>query len=187
MKYAVGGLISIALLLLAASVFALAGGYNVAATDAHNAFTHWFLMTTTRRSVAIRAASVNAPAQFTSQQVADGFSEFDEMCVACHGAPGKERGEVGKGLNPRPPNLAKAAKEWTAAELFWIVKHGIKMTGMPAFGPTHSDERLWTVVAFLKELPQLSTEKYADMKRMSAAHSDGHDDNTHVHEEMPTK
>jgi len=187
MKYAVGGLISIALLLLAASVFALAGGYNVAATDAHNAFTHWFLTTTTRRSVAIRAASVNAPAQFTSQQVTDGFSEFDEMCVTCHGAPGRERGEVGKGLNPRPPNLAKAAKEWTAAELFWIVKHGIKMTGMPAFGPTHSDERLWTLVAFLKELPQLSAEKYAEMKRMSAEHSDGHGDHTHVHEEMPTK
>ena len=187
MKFVVGGAISIVLLLVGASIFALAGGYNVAATDAHNALTHWFLTMTTRRSVAVRAASVTAPAQFTHQQVADGFSEFDEMCVTCHGAPGRERGEVGKGLNPRPPDLAKASKEWTAAELFWIVKHGIKMTGMPAFGPTHSDERLWTLVAFLKELPQLSSEKYVEMKRMSAAHGDGHDDDDHVHEEMRAK
>lgn len=185
MKYLVGGLASLALLLVAASAFIFMGGYNVAATDAHSGLTRWFLATAKRRSVATRATSVNAPTQFTTEQIADGFSEFDEMCVACHGAPGRDRGEAGKGLNPRPPNLAEAAKEWSAAELFWIVKHGVKMTGMPAFGPTHSDERLWTIVAFLKQLPQLSPEKYAEMKQASAKHDDGHDEHTHAHDEMP--
>jgi mono/diheme cytochrome c family protein len=65
--------------------------------------------------------------------------------------------------------------------LYWIVKHGVKMTGMPAFGPTHSDERLWTIVAFLKQLPQLSPEKYAEIKHASEKqHVDGHDDE-HAH------
>ena len=133
MKYVLGGLASLALLLVVVAAFALAGGYNVAATEGHNGLTRWFLATVMRRSVASRATSVNAPTQFTSEQVAEGFSEFDEMCVTCHGAPGRDRGEVGKGLNPRPPKLAEAAKEWSTAELFWIVKHGVKMTGMPGF------------------------------------------------------
>ena len=187
MKYVLGGLASLALLLVVVAAFALAGGYNVAATEEHNGLTRWFLATVMQRSVASRATSVNAPTQFTSEQVAEGFSEFDEMCVTCHGAPGRERGEVGKGLNPRPPKLAEAAKEWSTAELFWIVKHGVKMTGMPAFGPTHSDERLWTVVAFLKQLPQISPEKYTEMKQASAKHHEGHDEHTHDHDEMPGK
>ena len=55
-----------------------------------------------------------------------------------------------------------------------------EMTGMPAFGPTHSDERLWTIVGFLKQLPQLSPEKYAEMKHVSEKqHVDGHDEHTH--------
>jgi hypothetical protein len=81
----------------------------------------------------------------------------------------------------------EAAKEWSTAELFWIVKHGVKMTGMPAFGPTHSDERLWTVVAFLKQLPQISPEKYTEMKQASAKHHEGHDEHTHDHDEIPVK
>jgi mono/diheme cytochrome c family protein len=180
MKYVIGGLASLALLIVAAAVFAFFGGYNVAATDTHNGLTQWFLATAMRRSVTTRATSVNAPAQFSSEQIADGFSEYDEMCVTCHGAPGRDRGEAGKGLNPRPPDLAKTAQDWSTGELFWIVKHGVKMTGMPAFGPTHSDERLWTIVGFLKQLPQLSPEKYAEMKHVSEKqHVDGHDEHTH--------
>jgi mono/diheme cytochrome c family protein len=138
-----------------------------------------------RHSVAARAATVNAPMQFTGKQVADGFSEFDGMCVACHGAPGVERGEVGKGLNPRPPDLAKASESWSTAELFWIVKHGVKMTGMPAFGPTHSDERLWTIVAFLKQLPRLSSQDYEKMKgSLAKGHHDAHE-HSNMHDEMP--
>ena len=119
MKYVLGGLASLALLLVVVAAFALAGGYNVAATEGHNGLTRWFLATVMRRSVASRATSVNAPTQFTSEQVAEGFSEFDEMCVTCHGAPGRDRGEVGKGLNPRPPKLAEAAKEWSTPQSYF--------------------------------------------------------------------
>ena len=64
------------------------------------------------------------------------------MCVVCHGAPGKEPSYIRQGLRPEPPNLAESSKRWGGAELFWIIKNGIKMTGMPAFGPTHQDEEI---------------------------------------------
>jgi len=140
------------------------GIYNVAATSPHTQLTQWLLHTTMERSVSTRAKSISAPEQFTPEQIKAGFSDFDEMCVTCHGAPGKEPGEIGKGLNPQPPNLAQHASHWSNAEVFWILKNGVKMTGMPAFGPTHSDDRLWSIVAFIKQqLPQLTPEDYAKM------------------------
>jgi mono/diheme cytochrome c family protein len=156
MKYIIGALATIVIIAFAGAAFVFSGGYNVAATDAHAGLTRWVLNTAMERSVSSRATSVKAPAQFTDEQVKSGFSEFNEMCVGCHGAPGKERGETGKGLNPSPPDLVQHASHWSNAEVFWIIKNGIKMTGMPAFGPTHSDDRLWTLVAFVKKLPQLS-------------------------------
>jgi mono/diheme cytochrome c family protein len=90
----------------------------------------------------------------------DAFRAFKEMCTPCHGAPGKERGVIGKGLQPPAPDLSGAAQHWKRAELFWVVKNGIKMTGMPAFGPTHSDDEIWLVVAFLQRLPNVNSAEY---------------------------
>ena len=161
MKYLIGGLATVAIFALAATLFFLGGVFNVAATDQHAAITRWTLHTAMERSVRSHATEVAPPDAFTPQQAAAGFSEFNEMCVGCHGAPGKERGEVGKGLNPQPPDLSKVASRFSKAELFWILKHGVKMTGMPAFGPTHSDDRLWSITAFLEQLPQVTPEQYA--------------------------
>ena len=93
------------------------------------------------------------------------------MCVTCHGAPGVERGTLGKGINPKPPNLAKEAGEWSDRELFWITKHGIKLAGMPAFGVTHSDEELWAIVAFLRRLETMSAEEYRRLATEPAMHA----------------
>ena len=87
------------------------------------------------------------------------------MCEECHGAPGVERSEMGKGLYPRGPKLLWAAKEDSPSELFWITKNGIKMTGMPAFGPTHSDEEIWAIVAFVKKLPGIDSAFYDELSR----------------------
>jgi mono/diheme cytochrome c family protein len=82
------------------------------------------------------------------------------MCVGCHGAPGKDPSEIGNGLRPRPPDLAKAALQLDKGELFWIVKNGIKMAGMPAFGATHRDRTIWNIVGFVQEqLPNLTAER----------------------------
>jgi hypothetical protein len=80
------------------------------------------------------------------------------------GAPGKDPTAIGKGLNPEPPYLPYVAARWSSAELFWIAKNGIRMTGMPAFGSTHKDEEIWKVVAFVQRLPKVSEEEYAKME-----------------------
>ena len=85
------------------------------------------------------------------------------MCVTCHGSPGTPASEIGQGLSPYPPELANETLEASDAELFWVIKNGIRMTGMPAFGLTHEDEDLWAVVAFLKTLPRLSQQEYQAM------------------------
>jgi mono/diheme cytochrome c family protein len=185
MNFVLSAIVALGLIILGGATFIVSGGYNVAATEPHAGLTQWILNTAMARSVSIRAREVSAPTQFTQEQVQSGFSEFNEMCVTCHGAPGREKGEVGKGLNPPPPDLAEHADHWANAELFWIVKHGIKMTGMPAFGPTHSDDQLWTIVAFVKMLPQLSSEGYEKMKKTSGDVREhpggGEHDNDHKH------
>lgn len=86
------------------------------------------------------------------------------MCIICHSAPGKERRPISKGMCPQPPNLAETSKQWTSAQLFWIIKNGVKMTGMPAFGSTHSDEQMWNIVGFVRQLPQLSPNDFRAME-----------------------
>jgi mono/diheme cytochrome c family protein len=72
-----------------------------------------------------------------------------------------EREEWASGMRPRPPELVEVAGEWEAREVFWIAKHGIKLSGMPAFGPTHEDATIWNIAAFVKALPAMTPEEYA--------------------------
>lgn len=101
--------------------------------------------------------------------VAKGGRHYRESRQTCHAGPGAERGEMARGLRPAPPELAREATHWSSAELFWIVKHGIKMTGMPAWGESHGDEDLWTIVAFLERLPKLSPKEYHELTSGSGA------------------
>src|SRR5206468_7122711 len=97
--------------------------------------------------------------------VAGGLDHYRENCVVCHGAPGVEMGEAGKGLNPPPPFLdSPAVQGRTDGQMFWIVKNGIRMTGMPAWGPTHKDEEIWQMVAFMRHLPQLTGAEKAKLQ-----------------------
>jgi mono/diheme cytochrome c family protein len=153
----------VALLALEAIVFAVLVGlgvYDVAATSPHTAFGRWLLDAVQRRSVAVRAGHPASPSLDDPSLVLLGASVYGEMCVVCHGAPGVDRGEIGRGLTPRPPDLARAAHEWSDAQLFWILKHGIKLAGMPAFGRTYDDRTLWGAVAFVRRLPSLSNADY---------------------------
>jgi mono/diheme cytochrome c family protein len=83
--------------------------------------------------------------------------------VFCHGAPGAEPTPLARGLNPKPPQLFEEEGHYKAPELFWIIKNGIKLSGMPAWGGSHSDDELWAIVAFLQQLPQLSATEYQSM------------------------
>jgi mono/diheme cytochrome c family protein len=124
------------------------------------------------RSIDRRAAELPAPPPLGDPQlVRTGLRHFSEMCVVCHGAPGVPKSEIGMGLNPDPPDLAHEAAEQSPVRLFWVLKHGIKMTGMPSFGMTHTDEQLWAMVAFLKQLPKVSPEQYAAMLKEADVHT----------------
>jgi mono/diheme cytochrome c family protein len=150
--------------------FIYSGIYNIAASEPHFGAVRWVLHTTMMNSVRYHARDIVAPPLSDPSLVDTGFRHYQETCVQCHGAPGVEPSELGKGLTPPPPKLTKEGHHaWTPAELFWIVKHGIKMTGMPAWGATHKDDELWAIVAFMQQLPELSPEEYQAMKQTAGA------------------
>jgi len=133
---------------------------DVSATKPEGSITDWFLNTTKDHSIRSRAARIVAPSLNDSSLVATGFEHYQAMCVICHGAPGKEPDELAQGLNPSAPDLVSSTTDLSPAEIFLIVKDGIKMTGMPAWGTTHSDSALWAIVAFLQRLQTLTPETY---------------------------
>lgn len=175
MKVALGILITLLVLAIGAIVYIYSGSYNVAATDPHNWLERWVLMTTMRKSIEAHAQEqIIRPDLDEAQLVEQGFRSYRDMCVVCHGAPGVERGLLGKGLTPEPPSLVHAARRWSSEELFWIVKHGIKMTGMPAWGPTHDDKELWAVIAFVERLPEISPQDYQRLSQRFSGQDAGH-------------
>ena len=152
--------------------FAYSGLYDVSASSPHSGLTNWLLSTTSHASVERRAGAVEVPNLDDEALALAGINDFDSMCIGCHGAPGKSPAAVGQGLNPAAPDLAESAGEMTPAELFWVTKHGIKMTGMPAWGATHDDDAIWPVIAFMTKLPGLDEAGYLAM--LNAAMGCGH-------------
>lgn len=169
-------LAAIALIVVLVVVFAYSGIYDVSARSEHGGISSWFLSTTSRSSIARRARHIEVPELDDDALVLAGVNDFNAMCVGCHGAPGREPDAAGQGLNPPAPRLADSAERMTAAELFWVTKNGIRMTGMPAWGATHDDASLWPVVAFMQQLPTMSAEEYELLVESAAGH--GHHDST---------
>ena len=156
---------------ITAAVAATAGGiamysgwYDVSATDEHLAPTYWALDTAMRRSVRERGEEIAVPPLDSEALVLRGLALYRRHCVACHGAPGAAPETFALGMTPTPANLAYTGREWPAGDLFWVVKNGLKMTGMPAFEFRLGEDELWAVVAFLKRLPHLSPREYAALR-----------------------
>lgn len=138
------------------------GAYNVAATDRHADLARWTLDTTMHRSVSSRAEALDLPENFTPELIAAGGPRYASMCAHCHAGPGLERAGWASGMRPIPPHLTEAAAGWEPQEVFWIVQNGIKMSGMPAFGPDHGDEAVLAITAFVKQLPGMTPEQYQE-------------------------
>ena len=171
----------LAVALLAAStvlVVAYGGFVDVSATGAHSAPVEWFLHTTRESAVHSAIEDLEVPPLDDPVKLRTGLGHYHSMCVVCHGAPGVPASEIAQGLNPMPPDLYDHGHpgDEGARENFWVTKNGIRMTGMPAFGPTHSDAELWAITAFLQRLPDLSAEEYAAMVRNAGLEpAAGHD------------
>lgn len=154
--------------------FVYSGVYDVGATAHHWPVTAWVLQAARSRAIAARATGITPPPNLeTDANLLMGVDHFSTHCALCHGAPGVPKDDIAEGLYPQPPNLADAAKQFTPGELFWILKHGIKMTGMPAWND-HTDPELWAIVAFLEKLPTMSEADYAKLIMTNAMHGGMH-------------
>jgi mono/diheme cytochrome c family protein len=172
-----------ALLILAAiglagwALFVYFGVYNIAADEPHSKPAYWLMETVRERSIAVRANDIQVPKLDDASMITSGGADYNEMCSECHLRPGLTESELPTGLYPHPPNLTKV-KRASPAETFWIIKHGIKMSGMAAWGPTHDDRRIWAMVAFLQQLPRLTPAQYQILTARGEDDEGGHDHGT---------
>jgi mono/diheme cytochrome c family protein len=170
------GIACVALAVIVA-VYLVSGFYNVGADSEHTGLVHSTLAFVRERSVHAHGEDIVPPKLDDPKMLVAGASDYDEMCSACHLAPGMAENEMRPGMNPKPPILAKDAPD-SAGEAFWVVKHGIKMTGMPAWGVTHTDDELWPIVAFLMKQPSMTPEQYKALIAQGAG--------KHGHDSMPS-
>jgi cytochrome c553 len=164
---AVGAAIGIALVVpLGAIAFVKSGLFDVAASKPHTKLTFWVTHETMIHSVRRHAASVDPPERFTAPRVVGGFCTYETHCVACHGAPAIAREQWVSGMMPQPPYLVDATSKWTPAQLFWIAKNGIKMTGMPSWRDSLSDRQIWDVVGFLEAMRRMPPQTYGQWRSL---------------------
>jgi mono/diheme cytochrome c family protein len=148
------------------------GAVNVAADTPHGLAVFNLLETARERSIAVRTRGIEVPKLSDPEAVRRGAGNYDSMCRECHLAPGASDTELSLGLYPAPPNLARG-EPTEPARAYWIIKHGIKATGMPAWGKSMEDHYIWDMVALLQVLPQMSAEQYANEVIESGGHSHG--------------
>ena len=156
---------------LGAAVFFFGGFYSVAGTAEDPAIVNWAL-------VKVRMASINhyahdqPPASIIDPaSVQAGAKAFSALgCTNCHGAPGVNWAKFSEGLHPDPPDLKEVVDHLSPSQLFWVIKNGINMTGMPSFALAGAkDDEIWSMVAFLKQLPKVSEADYKSWTAPPAA------------------
>jgi len=168
-------IIKLLLLLIALAVGTSAtvmysGIVDVAADEPHSDFVYWLLEETRKSSIQKAAQHIQVPNLDDPELLLMGGADYEFMCSSCHLKPAQSESDMSVGLYPAPPNLAVSNDEHKGHEHgddiqaerndFWVIKHGIKASGMPAWGKTHDDQRIWAMVAFIKRLPTLSPEQY---------------------------
>lgn len=137
-----------------------------------------FLGYASARSIARHAGSETNPFANDPGAARAGLAHYKEHCLACHAASGIDRSEFARGLNPPPPRLAAPSIEAASdGELFWVISNGIRSTGMPAFSPTHTENEIWKIVAFVRHLPELTPEE------IEALQPAGEGEESHHHDE----
>jgi len=172
----------ILLLIGAAGVgaFVYSGIYNIGADDHHSRPVFSLLQTLRERSIAVHARNVEVPNLEDASLILKGAGQYAAMCTQCHLTPGMKDSEIRPGLYPQPPNLARLRVD--PGKAFWVIKHGIKMSAMPAWGGSHDDATIWSMVAFLQKLPDMSAKQYKEIVArappdddMDMDGDDGHD------------
>lgn len=166
MKAVASALLGMIAVVLGVALYAISGLYDVAATAPHTRPVFWLVETVRSRSIHRHADDIPVPTTLADEaRVTSGAEHFSAHCAVCHGAPDADAAALARGMYPEPPSLRLARSRYEPNELFWIIKNGIKLTGMPAWSD-HGDDEIWNTVAFLQKLPDMGPEEY---RRMAAA------------------
>jgi mono/diheme cytochrome c family protein len=158
---------TLAALAIGGFVYIGSGIYNIGADDHHTKIVLAIIEQLRERSISVRAHATDVPNLEDPTRIVAGAERYATLCVGCHLAPGVTKADIRAGLYPHPPNLAQEDTR-DAQRAFWTVKHGIKMSAMPAWGKTLDDAAIWDLVAFVRQMPAMTPETY---QQLSKGHS----------------
>ena len=160
---------SLAAMVAGGAVFISSGVYNIAADDHHTRMILAVIEKLRDHSIELRARRIDAHYETGPERMADGAQRYAALCVDCHLAPGVTKSDLRKGLYPHPPNLTQE-DILDSRRAFWTIKHGIKMSAMPAWGCTLNDQAIWDIISFVRQMPDMSPETYQQLS--VSAHTD---------------
>ena len=171
MKYIKYFVFAFAIFFATVGLVVYSGLYPMGADVPHSKLSYWALEVLRDKSIERSSQDIVVPDLSSPQLRLSGGADYKDMCSSCHLKPGEKNSDMSIGLYPKPPNLTLSGDlhkgnnsenidEKDAQRQFWIIKHGIKASGMPAWGPTHDDERIWAIVAFLQKLPEIDGDQY---------------------------
>ena len=159
-----GGAVVVLGLGCAAAVLLLHDGVSAAATPTK---AEAFLARHARRlAMPSNARATVNPIAPTAENLREARLHFADHCAICHGNDGNGETMLGRGMYPKPPDLRMAnTQDLSDGELFWTIEHGVRFTGMPAFGGHGSTDDSWKLVLFIRHLPQLTPDERMEMSR----------------------
>ena len=166
-KVALGVAATLVALAIGAALFVGSGVYNIGADDHHTKIVLSIITQLRNRSIAVRAHQIDVPNLNDPKNIAAGAQRYAGLCIGCHLAPGVTRSDIRAGLYPHPPNLAEENVD-NAQKAFWTIKHGIKMSAMPAWGKSLDDAAIWNIVSFVTQMPMMTPETYQQLSKAEA-------------------
>ena len=165
MKFLLGALFTVFVAIVSVFAVVTSGVVNVGADQEHSPMMFSFLETARNRSIENASKDIVVP-DLEKVDISSGGADYKDMCAGCHLSPGVESTDFSESLYPKPPNFTNAQvvdrykTDAGAQQSFWAIKHGIMASGMPAWGASHDDDRMWAMVAFIRSLPELDESQY---------------------------
>ncbi|HCN18289.1 c-type cytochrome [Psychrobacter sp. AOP7-D1-15] len=166
MKFLLGVLFTVVVAIVGVFTVVMSGVINIGADQGHSPLVYNFLETARTRSIAYASKDIIVPDLEKVEMISSGGADYKDMCAGCHLSPGVESTDFSESLYPKPPNFTNAQvvdrykTDAGAQQSFWAIKHGIMASGMPAWGASHDDDRMWAMVAFIRSLPELNENQY---------------------------
>lgn len=165
-------LVLVSVAIVAGVAFVWFGVYNIAADDPHWRATYSLMDAVRSRSISARSAAIEVPKLDEPALIRSGAGNYNAMCVSCHLGPGTSDTELSLGLYPTPPTWSELGVV-DPREAFWVIKHGVKMSGMPAWGKSMDDRYIWGMVALLQQFPRMDAAQYQTLIAESPGHEHG--------------